>query len=136
MLVLDSEALSAAAHGPDPRRRRVRALIDEARHGEEHVLTSTAVLAEVVRGRPPDAGVSSALRRHRIDRADVDRAVAVRAGALLETTGAGSELAVDAFLVATADRGRPARIVTGDLGDIRMLVDHCRSVSVEGVDAP
>lgn len=63
MLLLDSEALSAIAHGPAVRRDRVRALITEMRRRERPVATVAAVLAEVVRGRPGGAGVFSGLRR-------------------------------------------------------------------------
>ena len=62
MLLLDSEALSAVAHGPAVRRDRVRALIAEMRRRDLPVATVAAVLAEVVRGRPADSGVFAGLR--------------------------------------------------------------------------
>jgi len=57
MLLLDSEALSALAHGPAQRRDRVRALIALMRNRNLVVGTVAAVLAELVRGRPADAEV-------------------------------------------------------------------------------
>ena len=74
MLLLDSEALSAIAHGPARRRDRVRALILEMRRRELPVGTVAAVLAEVVRGRLCDAGVFAGLRRERVEVAPVDSA--------------------------------------------------------------
>src|SRR5262245_4455374 len=63
MLLLDSEALSAVAHGPAGRRDRVRALIAVMRRREMTVATVAAVLAEVVRGRRADAAVFAGLRQ-------------------------------------------------------------------------
>ena len=83
MLLLDSEALSAIAHGPAAGRDRVRALVVEMRQRELPVATVAAVLAEVVRGRPRDAGVFAGLRRERVQVYPVDSRVGVRAGQLL-----------------------------------------------------
>ena len=55
MLLLDSDAISAIAHGPVARRDRVRALVTEMRRRELPIGTVAAVLAEVVRGRSQDA---------------------------------------------------------------------------------
>lgn len=57
MLLLDREAISTVEHGPAGRGDRVRALVVEMRRRELPVATVAAVLAEVVRGRPRDAGV-------------------------------------------------------------------------------
>ncbi|MGQ0623652.1 MAG: type II toxin-antitoxin system VapC family toxin [Sporichthyaceae bacterium] len=127
MLLLDSEGLSALAHGPPARRAAVRALLAEARSGQEPVATVAAVLAEVVRGRGADAAVFSALRSHRILIQPVDTDIAVRAGRLLEACRAGSELAVDAFLIAHADLAGGAVIATSDTEDLGRLATHCAS---------
>ncbi|MGQ0776995.1 MAG: PIN domain-containing protein [Pseudonocardiales bacterium] len=121
MLLLDSEALSAVAHGPASRRDRVRALIVEMRRRELPIATVAAVLAEVVRGRAADAGVFAGLRRERVNVHSVDTRVGVRAGRLLGKAGAGSELAVDAFLIAVADLAGGAMVATVDLKDLRRL---------------
>jgi len=136
MLLLDSEALSAEAHGPTLRQQVVRAAIAAARDREEPIATSAAVLAEVVRGKPRDAGIHAALRRERIAVMAVDGTVGIRAGRLLEATGSGSERAVDAFLVATGDPRRSACVLTSDLGDIRLLAAHASDVHVLDLDAP
>ncbi|MGH3935309.1 MAG: PIN domain-containing protein [Pseudonocardiaceae bacterium] len=133
MLLLDSEALLAVAHGPASRRDRVRALIVEMRRRELPIATVAAVLAEVVRGRAADAGVFAGLRRERVMVHPVDTRVGVRAGQLLGRVGAGSELAVDAFLIAVADLAGGAVVATVDLNDLQQLAAHTTGVSIVGL---
>lgn len=130
MLLLDSEALSALAHGPPERRDRVRALVGEMHRRELPVGTVAAVLAEVVRGRRADAAVFSGLRRERVQAYPVDVKVGVRAGQLLGAAGRGSELAIDAFLVAVADLSGGAVIATTDIDDLARLAAHATAVAV------
>lgn len=130
MLLLDSEALSAVARGPASRRDRVRALIVEMRRRELPIATVAAVLAEVIRGRAADAGVFAGLRRERVIVHPVDTRVGVRAGQLLGKVGVGSELAVDAFLIAVADLAGGAVVATVDLRDLRRLATHTTRVSI------
>lgn len=134
MLLLDSEAISAVAHGPDHRRDRVRALIAEMRSRELPIATVAAVLAEVVRGRPADAGVFASMRRQRVEVHPVDTRVGVRAGQLLGRVGAGSAMAVDAFLVADADVRGGAIIATCDLDDLQLLASVAAGVRVADLD--
>lgn len=133
MLLLDGEALSAVAHGPALRRDRVRALIAEMRKRQLPVATVASVLAEVVRGRPADAGVFAGLRRERVEVHPVDTRVGVRAGQLLGRLGAGSEVAVDAFTVAVADLAGGAVIATTDLTDLQRLASLASRVVVADV---
>lgn len=133
MLLLDSEALSAVARGPAARRDQVRALIVEMRRRNLPIATVAAVLAEVVRGRAADAGVFAGLRRERVMVHPVDTRVGVRAGQLLGQIAAGSELAVDAFLIAVADLAGGAVVVTVDLHDLRRLAARTSGVSVVGL---
>jgi predicted nucleic acid-binding protein len=135
MLLLDSEAISAVAHGPAARRDRVRALIAEVRARELPVGTVAAVLAEVVRGHPSDAGVFAGLRRERVEVHPVDSRVGVRAGRLLGSTGAGPERAVDAFVVAVADLAGGAVIATVDAGDYEDLAAYASNVVVADIGA-
>ncbi|WP_109510325.1 PIN domain-containing protein [Nocardioides speluncae] len=130
MLLLDSEALSAVAHGPAVRRDRVRALIAQARDREYSVATVSAVLAEVVRGRSADAAVFSGLRRERVTVHPVDSRVGVRAGQLLGAAGSGSELAIDAFLVAVADLAGGAVVATVDVTDLSALAAQTDRVTI------
>lgn len=134
MLLLDSEALSAIAHGPRLRRDRVRALIAEMRRRELPIATVAAVLAEVVRGRRADAGVFAGLRRDRVEVRNVDARVGVRAGQLLGAIGAGSDLAVDAFTVAVADLAGGAVVATTDTRDLGRLASRATSVTVADID--
>ena len=130
MLLLDSEALSALAHGPQDRRDRVLALMIEMRRLATPIGTCAAVLAEVVRGRREDAAVFGGLRRERLQVYPVDSAVGVRAGRLLGAAHAGSELAVDAFVVAVGDLAGGALIASADDSDLRRLSSHATGVTV------
>ena len=133
MLLLDSEAISAVALGPAARRDRVRALVAEMRRRELPVGTVAAVLAEVVRGRPQDVGVFAGLRRERVEVHPVDTRTGVRAGQLLGRAGAGSEHAVDAFLVADADLAGGAVIATVDTADLTLFAAYATNVVVADI---
>ena len=130
MLLLDSEALSAIAHGPRSRRDRVRALIAQMRARELPVALVATVLAETVRGRPADAGVFAGLKRERVKVQPADARISVRAGQLLGRTRVGSELAIDAFTVAAADLAGGAIIATSDPRDLARLAAHARNVLI------
>jgi len=134
MLLLDSEAISSIAHGPVVRRNDVRAMITDMRRRGRPVGTVAAVLAEVVRGRPSDAAVFAGLRRERVTVYPVDTRVGVRAGQLLGRVRAGSEMAIDAFIVAVADLRGGAIIATSDPKDMRRLAQHCENVAVAPLD--
>lgn len=133
MLLLDSGALSAVAHGPARRREKVRALIVQMRARELPVATVASVLAEVVRGRPADAGVFAGVRRERVEVYPVDTRVGVRAGQLLGRIRAGSEMAIDAFTVAVADLAGGAVVATSDPGDLERLASHASHVTVADI---
>jgi predicted nucleic acid-binding protein len=130
VLLLDSEAISAIAHGPAHRRERVRALVAEMRRRQRAVGTVAGVLAEVVRGRSGDAGVFAGLRRERVEVYPVDTRVGVRAGRLLGTAGLGSAHAIDAFLIAVADLGGGAVVATVDVADLDRLAGYASGVTV------
>jgi len=134
MLLLDSEAISAIAHGPAARRDRVRALVAEMRRRSLPVGTAAAVLAEVVRGHPRDATVFAGLRRERVEVYPVDTRVGVRAGQLLGAVRAGSEKAIDAFIVAVADLAGGAVIATVDITDLESLAEHASNVVVADIE--
>jgi predicted nucleic acid-binding protein len=135
MLLLDSEAISAVAHGPVARRDRVRALVTEMRRRRLPVGTVAAVLAEVVRGRTQDAGVFAGLRRERVEVYPVDTRVGVRAGQLLGSIGEGSERAIDSFIVAVADLAGGAIVATVDVDDLELLAGHASNVVVADIRA-
>ena len=133
MLLLDSEALSAVAHGPAARRDRVRALVLQMRARNLPVVTVAAVLAEVVRGGAEDAGVFAGLRGERVQVRPVDTAVGVRAGQLLGAARVGSDLAVDAFVVAVGDLAGGAIVATTDIGDLGRLAAHADLVTIADI---
>jgi predicted nucleic acid-binding protein len=130
MLLLDSEALSAISRGPAARRDRVRALVSATRGRGLSVGTVAAVLAEVVRGRRADAEVFAGLRRERVQVHAVDTRVGVRAGQLLGAAKRGSELAVDAFVVAVADLAGGGIIATVDIDDLEALAAGAKRVKI------
>jgi predicted nucleic acid-binding protein len=133
MLLLDSGAISAMAHGPARRRDRVRALVAEMRRRDLPIGTVAAVLAEVVRGRAADAGVFAGLRRERVEVHPVDTRVGVRAGQLLGRIRARSQMAVDAFVVAVAELEGGAVVATVDAHDITRLAAHVDGVVVADI---
>lgn len=106
----------------------------EMRSRDLPIATVAAVLAEVVRGRPADAGVFAGLRRERVEVHPVDSRIGVRAGQLLGTVGAGSEMAIDAFLVADADLRGGAVIATCDTDDLRRLGSVAKHVRIADLD--
>ena len=95
--------------------------------------TVAAVLAEVVRGRPEDAGVFAGLRRERVQVRPVDTAVGVRAGQLMGAARVGSELAVDAFVVAVGDLAGGAVVATTDARDLERLSAHAELVTIADI---
>jgi predicted nucleic acid-binding protein len=103
------------------------------RRRELPVATVAAILAEVVRGRHSDAAVFSGLRRERVQVHPVDTRVGVRAGQLLGATKHGSEMAVDAFIVAVADLAGGSLIATVDVGDFELLAGHANNVKVVSI---
>lgn len=133
MLLLDSEALSAIAHGPAARRDKVRALIARTRAHNLPIATVAAVLAEVVRGRAADAAVFAGLRRERVEVLPVDTRTGVRAGQLLGAVRAGSEMAIDAFVVASADLAGGAVVASVDVSDLSRLAAHATNVVVSDI---
>ncbi len=100
------------------------------RRRELPVATVAAVLAEVVRGHPRDAGVFAGLRRERVIVHPVDTRVGVRAGQLLGTAGAGSDRAIDALVVAVGDLEGGAVVATVDRSDVELLAAYASNLVV------
>lgn len=135
MLLLDSEAISAIAHGPARRRDNVRALVSQMRRRNLPIGTVAAVLAEVVRGRAKDAEVFAGLRRERVEVYPVATRVGVRGGQLLGASGYGSDRAVDAFIVAVGDLAGGAVVATVDTADLDSLAAHVSDVVIADISA-
>lgn len=125
-LVLDSEGLGKAVQ----RDRQVHEWLTAARDADLPVVTSAAVLVEVVHPRINDAALKWTLSRLRVE--PVTQAVAQSATTLLRGAGLhGHKYAIDAMLCATAlaQSGR-VTILTSDVADVELLtVEHARVVA-------
>ncbi|MFC4500190.1 MULTISPECIES: PIN domain-containing protein [Streptomyces] len=125
-LILDSEGLAKAVQ----RNRDVHEWLTAGREADLPVITSAAVLVEVIHPRINDAALKWTLSRLRVE--PVTQAIAQSAAALLRAAGAhGHKYAIDAMLCATA-LAHPGRvtILTSDVEDIEMLtVEHPRVVA-------
>ncbi|GGZ90352.1 PIN domain-containing protein [Streptomyces bluensis] len=122
-LVLDSEGLAKAVQ----RDREVHEWLTAARDADLPVVTSAAVLVEVIHPRINDAALRWTLSRLRVE--PVTQALAQSAAALLRGAGLhGHKYAIDAMLCATALQ-HPGRvtILTSDVEDIGLLAaEHPR----------
>lgn len=127
VLVLDSEALSALARPGQAERRHqlVRAALRSAHQRNFPVRVPSAVLVELYRGGGTDAAIDSVLSRGFAQVVTTGARTARIAGHLLADAGAGSELAIDALVVATAIRFGGGMVLTHDPVDlIRLAAGH------------
>ncbi|MFD0353561.1 DNA-binding protein [Streptomyces sp. NPDC127110] len=122
-LILDSEGLAKAVQ----RDREIHEWLTAAHDADLPVITSAAVLVEVIHPRINDAALRWTLSRLRVE--PLTQALAQSAAALLRTAGLhGHKYAIDAVLCATA-LAQPGRvtILTSDVEDISLLTaDHPR----------
>jgi predicted nucleic acid-binding protein len=125
-LVLDSEGLAKAVQ----RDQEVHEWLTAARDADLPVITSAAVLVEVIHPRINDAALRWTLSRLRVE--PVTQTVAQSAAVLLRGAGLhGHKYAIDAMLCATA-LAQPGRvtILTSDVEDVEMLtVEYARVVA-------
>ncbi len=127
VLVLDSEALSALArpHQALQRHQLVRAALRSAHQRNFPVRVPAAVLVELYRGGGTDAAIDSVLSRGIAQIVTTGARTARIAGHLLAATDAGSELAIDALVVATAMRFGGGMVLTHHPRDLtRLAADH------------
>ncbi|MET7332922.1 PIN domain-containing protein [Nonomuraea sp. NPDC005650] len=123
-LVLDSEGLAKAVQ----RDREVHEWLAAARDADLPVVTSAAVLVEVIHPKINDVALKWTLSRLRVE--PVTQAVAQSAATLLRSAGLhGHKYAIDAMLCATAlQHPGQVTILTSDVEDIRLLMaDHPRA---------
>lgn len=128
-LVLDSEGLAKAVQ----RDREIHEWLTAARDADLPVITSAAVLVEVIHPKIKDAALKWTLSRLCVE--PVTQAAAHSAAALLRTAGLhGHKYAIDAMLCATALH-HPGRvtILTSDTEDIGLLTAAHPGVRVEKV---
>ena len=125
VMVLDNEGVSRAATD-----RAMYVRLKVAYEEGHRVLTSAAVLAEVLRGTSRDAEVHCVLARVAVE--PVSEAIGRRAGHLIGAAAMSAAQAVDAMVAATAieqaeraqaaDRVASVLIITSDLPDLAKLV--------------
>jgi predicted nucleic acid-binding protein len=135
-MVLDNEGVSKAATDR-PMYVRLKVAYDDG----HRVLTSAAVLAEVLRGSSRDAELHRVLARVMLE--PVSEAIGRRAGQLIGAAGMSSRQAVDAMVAATAieqaeqaeaaDRTASVLVVTSDVRDLTRLVAGRAGVAVTHV---
>jgi hypothetical protein len=135
-MVLDNEGLSKAATD-----RAMYVRLKVAYDEGHRVLTSAAILAEVLRGGGRDAEVHRVLARVAVE--PVSEAIGQRAGHLIGAARMSTADAVDAMVAATAiaeaeraeasDRAASVLIVTSDLPHLTKLVAGRAGVAVAHV---
>lgn len=128
-LILDSEGLAKAVQ----RDREVHEWLAAARDADLPVITSAAVLVEVIHPRINDAALKWTLSRLRVE--PVTQTLAQSAAGLLRAAGLhGHKYAIDAMLCATA-LAQPGRvtILTSDVEDVTMLTADYPRVNAEKV---
>jgi predicted nucleic acid-binding protein len=91
------------------------------------------VLVELYRGGGTDAAIDSVLSRGFAQVVTTGARTARVAGHLLAAAGAGSELAIDALVVATAIRFGGGVILTHDPGDLTRLAAGHSSVAIASI---
>jgi predicted nucleic acid-binding protein len=130
-VVLDSEAVSALGGRASKRQREVRAaLLAAARLGRD-VVVPALVLAELYRGPRRSPWVDACLSRETaLSIRTTDRALARLVGAVLAGARAGSELIVDAHVVAAAIEVGGGLLLTADPDDMVRLAAPYRNVQV------
>ena len=123
VLILDAEALSALARPERDRLRheRVRAALRSAERRNIPVRVPAAVLVELYRGAGTDEPVDLVLGRGFAGVVTTGARIARIGGHLLARARRGSEMAVDALVVATAVRFGGGLILTHDPDDLDFL---------------
>lgn len=135
VLILDSEALSALARPYEHRQRheRVRAALRTADRRDELVRVPSAVLVELYRGGGTDEPIDQVLGRGFARVVTTGVRIARIAGHLLAQVGSGSEMAIDALVVATAIRLGGGLILTHDPNDLETLAAGHPNVRIAAI---
>ena len=132
VLILDSEAVSALARPrQDPERnQRIRAALRSAHGRNAPVRIPSAVLVELYRGHGLDEAIDGILARGFAQVVTTGARIARIAGHLLADTGSGSEMAIDALVIATAIRLGGGLVATHDPADLRNLASGHPNVAI------
>jgi len=97
------------------------------------VVTSAAILAEILRGEARDAGIYRVLGGVAVE--PVTREIGERAGKLIGMARLSAEQAVDAMVAATAlEQAGPVLLVTSNVPHLSALVAEHERVAVVHVD--
>ena len=133
-LGLDAEALNALAGPRSRRQEEVRAALGAALALRRDVVLPAVVLAELYRGPRHSQLVDACLSRETGLRVrDTDRAMARLVGGVLAAARAGSEMMVDAHVVAAVIEQGGGVVLTGDADDLVRLAAAYRNVNVVGL---
>lgn len=97
------------------------------------VRVPSVVLVELYRGGGTDEAIDAVLARGFAQVVTTGARIARIAGHLLSTAGAGSEMAVDAIVVATAVRLGGGVVVTHDPRDLRLLAARHANVAIAAI---
>jgi predicted nucleic acid-binding protein len=135
VLILDSETLSALARPRQSplRHQRVRAALRSAERRRAEVRVPSVVLLEFNLGGGIDEPIDQELGRGYARVVTTGLRIARIAGHLLAEAGRGSELAIDALVVATTIRLGGGMILTHGPGDLELLsinYPHVRVVAI------
>lgn len=135
IVALDSEAFNALAGSDSIAKQRVRRILRTAERLGRDVAVPSLVLAELYRGRGRNQLVDACLAREdaSLSTRDTDRDFARIVGAVLADSKAGSEMIVDAHVVALVLEAGGGVVVTGDPDDLTRLAAGYRNVIVEAV---
>ena len=127
-LVLDNEGVSRAVTD-----RVMYARLRAAHLDGRRVVTSAAILAEILRGEARDAGIYRVLGGVAVE--PVTREIGERAGKLIGMARLSAEQAVDAMVAATAlEQAGPVLLVTSNVPHLSALVAEHERVAVVHVD--
>lgn len=135
VLVLDSEALSALARPRDNpvRHQKVRTALRSAHSRGIPVRVPSVVLVELYRGGGADEAIDHVLARGIAQVVTTGARIARVAGHLLAADRSGSELAVDALVVATAVRLGGGMVLTHDPDDLSRLAGRHPTIAIAAV---
>jgi rRNA-processing protein FCF1 len=114
-IVLDSGAVSALANGEEA----IRVALAKALTRRVNIVIPTVVVVEsTTTSGPRDAAVNRALKLGSFVDCDIELA---RAAAALRYLDGAKTGAIDAIVIATADKSPGSIVLTGDAGDLRRL---------------
>ena len=97
------------------------------------VRVPSAVLVELYRGGGTDAAIDAVLARGFAQVVTTGARTARIAGHLLAAAGAGSEIAIDAIVVATGLRFGGGMVLTHDPGDLTRLAAGHTNVAIAAI---